>query len=82
MDKTGFKSVDDYIASQPDDVRGILERVRTTIRKAVPRAEEVIWYNIPTYKLHDSAVIYFAGWKKHYSIALTRPSSVRQSSKH
>jgi uncharacterized protein YdhG (YjbR/CyaY superfamily) len=68
MGKTNFKSVDEYIALQPDDVRGILERVRTTIRKAVPKADEVISYNIPTYKLHGSAVIYFAGWRKHYSL--------------
>jgi uncharacterized protein YdhG (YjbR/CyaY superfamily) len=68
MGKTDFKSVDEYIALQPDDVRGILKRVRTTIRKAVPKADEVISYNIPTYKLHGSAVIYFAGWKKHYSL--------------
>jgi uncharacterized protein YdhG (YjbR/CyaY superfamily) len=26
----------------------------------------VISYKIPTYKLHGDAVIYFAGWKKHY----------------
>lgn len=35
--KTGFKSVDDYIASQPPTVQGTLERVRNTIRKAVPQ---------------------------------------------
>jgi uncharacterized protein YdhG (YjbR/CyaY superfamily) len=51
MAKTGFKSVDEYIASQPDPVQGVLERVRSTIRKAVPEAEEVISYKIPTYKL-------------------------------
>ncbi|MCU1273033.1 MAG: hypothetical protein JWO48_464 [Bryobacterales bacterium] len=68
MAKTDFKSVDDYIASQPEAVQGILERVRSTIRKAVPSAEEMISYNIPTYKLHGRPVIYFAGWKRHYSL--------------
>jgi uncharacterized protein YdhG (YjbR/CyaY superfamily) len=68
MAKTGFKSVDDYIASQPEAVRGILERVRRAIRKAVPQAEEAISYKIPTYKLRGSPVLYFAGWKKHYSL--------------
>ena len=48
---TDFKSVDEYIASQPEAVQGILKRVRSTIRKAVPEAEEVISYKIPTYKL-------------------------------
>ena len=68
MAKTDFKSVDEYIASQPEAVQGTLGRVRSSIRKAVPRAEEVISYKIPTYKLHSSAVLYFAGWKQHYSL--------------
>ena len=66
--KTGFKSVDEYIASQPEAVQAILGRVRSTIRKALPRAEEVISYQIPTYKLHNLPVLYFAGWKQHYSL--------------
>jgi len=68
MAKTDFKSVDEYIASQPEIVQGVLERVRTAIRKAVPGAEEVISYKIPTYKLQGGPVLYFAGWKKHYSL--------------
>ena len=60
--------MDEYIASQPDHVGDILTRVRTVIRKAVPKADEVISYNIPAYKLHGGVVIYFAGWKKHYSL--------------
>ena len=68
MAKTDFKSVAEYIASQPKAVQGILKRVRSTIREAVPRAEEVISYKIPTYKLHGSYVVYFAGWKQHYSV--------------
>jgi uncharacterized protein YdhG (YjbR/CyaY superfamily) len=68
MAKTDFKSVDEYIASQPDAAQGILRLVRSTIRKAVPGADEVISYKIPTYKLHGGAVLYFAGWKQHYSL--------------
>jgi uncharacterized protein YdhG (YjbR/CyaY superfamily) len=68
MAKTDFKSVDQYIASQPDAVRSILERVRSAIRKAVPGAEEVISYQIPSYKLRGVGVLYFAGWKQHYSL--------------
>jgi uncharacterized protein YdhG (YjbR/CyaY superfamily) len=68
MGKTAFKSVDGYIAAQPEAVRDLLERVRSIIRKALPAAEEVISYQIPAYKLHGAAVIYFAGWTQHYSI--------------
>ena len=68
MAKTDFKSVDEYIASHPEAVQGVLERVRSTIRKAVPQAEEVISYKIPTYKLQGGPVLYFAGWKQHFSL--------------
>ncbi len=68
MAKTDFKSVEDYIASHPKAVQDVLGRVRSTIRKAVPGAEEVISYQIPAYKLCGSPVLYFAGWKQHYSL--------------
>ena len=68
MDKINLKSVDEYIASQPEAVQGLLERVRTAIRKAMPGAEESISYKIPTYKLHGHPVLYFAVWSRHYSL--------------
>jgi uncharacterized protein YdhG (YjbR/CyaY superfamily) len=68
MAKTDFKSVKEYIASQPEAVQRILGRLRNTIREAVPAAEEAISYKMPTYKLHGDPVLYFAGWKQHYSI--------------
>ena len=68
MAKTDFKSVDDYITSQPEPRRDTLEQVRSAIRKALPGAEEVISYKIPAYKLHGGIVLYFAGWTQHYSL--------------
>jgi uncharacterized protein YdhG (YjbR/CyaY superfamily) len=68
MAKVDCKSVDEYIASQPDAIRPILGQVRNAIRKAVPEAGEVISYNIPTYKLQGEPVLYFAGWKQHFSL--------------
>jgi uncharacterized protein YdhG (YjbR/CyaY superfamily) len=68
MAKADIKSVDAYIASQPEAVRRILAQVRKAIRANVPRAEEVISYKMPTYKLDGEAVLYFAGWKQHYSL--------------
>jgi uncharacterized protein YdhG (YjbR/CyaY superfamily) len=68
MAKIGFKSVDEYIASQPAGMQVILGLVRSAIRKAVPGADEAISYKIPTYKLHGGVVLYFAGWKQHYSL--------------
>jgi uncharacterized protein YdhG (YjbR/CyaY superfamily) len=68
MAKTDFKSVDEYIASQPEAVQRVLKRVRSIIRKAVPGVEEVISYQIPAYKLHGGGVLWFAGWRQHYSL--------------
>lgn len=68
MAKADFKSVDAYIASQPEAVRGILAQVRKAIRDSVPGAEEVISYKMPTYKVDSDAMLYFAGWKQHYSL--------------
>jgi uncharacterized protein YdhG (YjbR/CyaY superfamily) len=68
MAKPSFKSVDEYIASQPDVAQGVLECVRATIRKMLPGAGEMISYNIPTYKIDGKPVIYFAGWKQHFSL--------------
>ena len=66
--KTGFKSVDEYIASQPEAARGVLKRVRSAIRKAVPDAGEAISYQLPAFKLHGRPVLYFAAWRQHYSL--------------
>jgi uncharacterized protein YdhG (YjbR/CyaY superfamily) len=68
MAKTDFKSVDDYIASQPEAVQGTLGRVRSAIRKAVPSAREAISYQMPTYTLYGGRLLYLAVWKQHYSI--------------
>jgi uncharacterized protein YdhG (YjbR/CyaY superfamily) len=66
--RSSFQSVDQYIATHPEDVQAILQNVRSAIRKAVPRAEEVISYQIPAYKLPSGTVLWFAGWKQHYSL--------------
>jgi uncharacterized protein YdhG (YjbR/CyaY superfamily) len=68
MANSGFESVEDYIAAQPEAAQGKLRQVRNTIRKALPNAGEMISYKIPTYKMHGNPVLYFAGWKRHYSL--------------
>jgi len=68
MPNTDYKSVDEYIASKPEAVQRVLQRVRTIIRRALPGASEVISYQIPAYRLPTGIVVYFAGWKAHYSV--------------
>jgi uncharacterized protein YdhG (YjbR/CyaY superfamily) len=68
MRKADFTNVDEYISAQPKTAQVVLRRVRSTLRKALPGAEEVISYKIPAYRLHGGIVLYFAGWKQHYSL--------------
>lgn len=66
--KAKFQSVDQYIASQPETVQPALMQVRKAIRKAVPGVEETISYKMPAYKVHGERMLFFAGWKQHYSL--------------
>jgi uncharacterized protein YdhG (YjbR/CyaY superfamily) len=68
MANANFQSVDDYIDAQAPAVRPVLERVRRAIGKAVPDAEECISYSIPAFRFQGRILLYFAGWKEHYSI--------------
>src|ERR1700761_366688 len=68
MPKIDYESVDAYIASRSEPMRHVLKQVRSAIRKAVPEAEEVISYGMPTYKLGRRSLLFFAGWKQHYSL--------------
>ena len=63
-----FTSVDEYIASFPEEVRKVLEEVRATIRTVAPQAREKISYNMAAFELDGMNLIYFAGWKRHISL--------------
>ncbi len=66
--KTGITSMDEYIATFPDDMQKILQELRSTIKSAAPEAEEKISYGMPTFMLNGKYLIYFAGWKNHISV--------------
>ena len=61
-------SVREYIASKPKESRASLEAVRRAIVKAIPAADEGLAYQMPAYTLNGVGVLYFAGWKAHYSL--------------
>jgi len=63
--QTAPKTIDEYIAAFPNDVQDILEKIRMTIRKAAPEAEETISYQMPTFTLKGHYLVYFAAFKKH-----------------
>lgn len=66
INKLKFSSIDEYIAAQPPDIREKLKKLRQTITKAAPEAEEVISYQMPAYKFHGM-LVYFAVFKNHIS---------------
>jgi len=68
MPKDPVSPVDAYLAQKPPRTQKVLAQVRRAIARALPRTEEGISYGIPAYKLGTSPVIFFAGWKDHYSI--------------
>jgi uncharacterized protein YdhG (YjbR/CyaY superfamily) len=60
-------SVDEYMSALPVDVQQVLEKIRSTIKTAAPKAEEVISYQMPGYKYHGM-LVYFAAFKDHCSL--------------
>ncbi len=58
-------SIDEYIASFPEDTQQVLEQVRSLIKKAAPEAEETISYAMPAFKLGKVTLVYFAAFKNH-----------------
>jgi uncharacterized protein YdhG (YjbR/CyaY superfamily) len=60
-------TVDDYIVSQPEQARIILEQLRRTMKKAAPEAEEVISYQMPAFRFHG-ILAWYAAFKNHCGI--------------
>ena len=58
------QNINEYIAAFPKQVQEILEKLRATIRKAAPGAEETINYAIPTFTLNGN-LVHFAAFKNH-----------------
>ncbi|MGH7618251.1 MAG: iron chaperone [Gemmatimonadaceae bacterium] len=60
-------SVDDYLARVSSDKRAALQRLRETIKAAIPRAEECISYQIPAFRVDGRVLVWFAAAKNHCS---------------
>lgn len=68
MKMNPYTNIDEYIANFPKETQEVLKRIRNIIEKAMPQAEQVISYGIPTFKLNGKSVIFFAGYEHHVSI--------------
>lgn len=58
------KNVDEYIMGFPEKTQEILDQIRATIKASAPDAEELISYQMPSYKF-KGILVYFAAYKKH-----------------
>lgn len=67
MTRLRFATVDAYVASFPKDVQTVLQRIRASIKRALPGATERISYNMPTYRLERDA-IYFGAFERHIGV--------------
>lgn len=63
--RSSARSIDDYIAEFPAEVRGKLEQVRALVKEVAPGATETISYAIPTLDLNGRHLVHFAGYKNH-----------------
>jgi len=64
MLKIAPTTIDEYISLFPAEPKKKLEQMRQLIQKLAPKAEEVISYQMPAFKL-NSVFVYFAGYKNH-----------------
>jgi uncharacterized protein YdhG (YjbR/CyaY superfamily) len=69
------KEVDVHIAHQPDNVKVILDKIRQTIRMAVPEAEEIFSYGMPAFRFHGM-LVWYAAFTNHYSVFI-RPDLMK-----
>ena len=61
-------NIDEYLADVPEHARTTLNKIRATIRSAVPtEATETISYRIPTFK-YKGGLVAFAAFSKHCSL--------------
>lgn len=66
-DRAKPENIDEYIAAFPPEMHSILETIRMTVKRAAPRAVEMINYQMPAF-MQAGVVIYFAAFKTHIGL--------------
>jgi uncharacterized protein YdhG (YjbR/CyaY superfamily) len=74
-----FSSIDEYISEFPPDIQKILNQIRSAVKKAAPKAAEVISYGMPAFK-QNKVLVYFAVGKNHIGFYPT-PNPIKIFSK-
>ncbi|MFL5240795.1 MAG: iron chaperone [Gemmataceae bacterium] len=66
--KAKAKTIDEYLVALSDEKRVALEKLRKTIRAAVPQAEECISYGLPAFRLDGKWVVWFGAAANHCAL--------------
>jgi uncharacterized protein YdhG (YjbR/CyaY superfamily) len=78
-DKNTYNSIDEYIATFPEDVQSKLKKIREVIRAAAPDAQERISYQMPTFAMEGN-LVHFAAHSNHIGFYPT-PSGIEKFKK-
>ena len=63
--KVKSKTIDEYLAPLSPDKRAALEKLRKTIKAAVPEAEECISYGLAAFRLDGRPLVAFGATENH-----------------
>lgn len=69
------QTIDQYIEHFPDEVKLILQKIRSVITDSAGDAVETISYQLPTFKYKGKNLVHFAAFKNHIGFYPT-PSGI------
>ena len=67
-------TIDEYISECPEEVRPVMQKIRSVIKEAAPQASEKISYQMPTFYLNGN-LVHFAAHQNHIGFYPT-PSGI------
>ena len=73
----GASRVDAYLATVPLEPRRALQKLRTAIAAAAPRAEEGFSYGLPAFRLDGRPLVCYRATAKHCSFFPMSPAVIR-----
>lgn len=73
-------TVTEYIAAQKEEIQPYLNQIRSTLREALPDAQERISWSMPTY-WKDYNIIHFAANSRHIGIYAGTEAVIRFADK-
>ncbi len=76
--KFASNEVEEYFLSLPESSRRTLEKFRDRVKTMLKNPEEVISYQIPTFKYNGRGLIAYAAFKNHWSVFTLSMASMKK----